>query len=327
MQMPLISIIVPVYKVELYLDRCIQSVIHQQYPNLEIILVNDGSPDSCPAMCDAWAGKDSRVKVVHKQNGGLSDARNAGLAIASGEYIAFVDSDDWVAPDFISAMYQAVQTTGADLAACEVWITDGNTPAPPASETAPLRVCSPEEAIGDILGGKGFRAVAWNKLYRRSLLEAETFPVGKYHEDEFFTYRILGKAGKLVFLNRPLYFYFQRQGSIMRSVSIRHLDALDAFAERVEYLRTHFPGLYVQDKTTFCFSCVSFYRDLAGQTHPDVPQMKRKIKACRKMIRFSPAELLGIPGKSLLYVLASGLSLDLFSKLLNLRKRTVASDG
>ena len=116
----LISIIVPVYRVEPYLDRCVQSIVDQTYQNLEIILVDDGSPDNCPAMCDAWAAKDSRVKVIHKENGGLSDARNAGLAAAAGEYIGFVDSDDWISPDMYRLLYENMAEHGSDVSACGV---------------------------------------------------------------------------------------------------------------------------------------------------------------------------------------------------------------
>ena len=116
--MDLISVIVPIYQVEPYLDRCVKSIVNQTYKNIEIILVNDGSPDGCPAICDAWAERDSRVKVIHKENGGLSDARNAGLAVAAGELISFIDSDDWIEPDFLTALYDAMEQTGAEIAEC-----------------------------------------------------------------------------------------------------------------------------------------------------------------------------------------------------------------
>ena len=115
-----ISVIVPVYKVEPYLDRCVQSVVNQTYPNLEIILVDDGSPDQCPVMCDTWAKKDPRIRVIHKKNGGLSDARNAGMAAASGEYISFVDSDDWIAPEMLERLVKALERDDSDIAACAV---------------------------------------------------------------------------------------------------------------------------------------------------------------------------------------------------------------
>ena len=120
MDAPLISVIVPVYKVEAYLDRCVQSIVDQTYRNLEIILVDDGSPDNCPAMCDAWAEKDSRIRVIHKENGGLSDARNAGMAVTAGEFVGFVDSDDSIAPEMYQMLLERMNADGSDIAACGV---------------------------------------------------------------------------------------------------------------------------------------------------------------------------------------------------------------
>ena len=319
--MDLISVIVPIYKVEAYLDRCVRSIAEQTYQNLEIILVDDGSPDRCPAMCDAWAEQDSRIKVIHKENGGLSDARNAGLEIASGAYIAFVDSDDWVAADYIGAMYRAIQDTGAEIAACDVMISRGETGTDDSVLENAIRVCGPEEAIGDILKGEGFRAVAWNKLYHKSLLENEQYPVGKYHEDEFFTYRILAKAEKLVYLDRKLYFYFQRPGSIMNSVSMKHLDTLDAYLERLAFLQSRYPALHTKDKFIFCASCVGFYQYAGQSSSPEAARMKEKIKRSRKMVRFRLGELRQASMRQLMFVLGSGVSLDLFSRLLNLKNK------
>lgn len=118
--MDLISVIVPIYKVEAYLNRCVESIVRQTYTELEIILVDDGSPDGCPALCDEWAGKDKRIKVIHKSNGGLSDARNAGMRAAEGNYISFVDSDDWIAPEFYRLLLEAMRETGSDIAACKI---------------------------------------------------------------------------------------------------------------------------------------------------------------------------------------------------------------
>lgn len=319
--MDLISVIVPVYNVEKYLDRCVQSIVNQTYQNLEIILVDDGSPDGCPAMCDAWAEKDNRIRVIHKENGGLSDARNAGMEIANGEYIAFVDSDDWVSPDYIDAMYQAIRNTGGEIAACDVVISYGDIEPAVSAQGAALRVCNAEEAIGDILQGKGFRAVAWNKLYKKSLLENEQYPVGKYHEDEFFTYRILAKARKLVYVDCALYAYFQRPGSIMNSVSIKHLDALDAYLERLAFLKKKYPQLYAKDKFVFCASCVGFYQYADRNCTPDAARMQEKIKRCRKKVHFNVQDFRQATIRQLVYVLGSAISIDVFCELLNARNR------
>ena len=316
--MDLISVIVPVYKVETYLDRCVQSIVNQTYPNLEIILVDDGSPDNCPAMCDTWAEKDSRIKVIHKENGGLSDARNAGMTIASGEWIAFVDSDDWIHTGFMENLLQAARKTESDIAACDVQITSGDASSPAEKEHS-LRICGPEEAIGDILEGKGFRAVAWNKLYKRTLLLHERYPVGRHHEDEFFTYRILAKADRLVYLDMPMYYYFQRPGSIMNSFSIKRLDALDAYLERIEFLKATFPNLYTKEKASFCVACVSFYRDIPTKKNVDTILMKKRIKEFRKKVSFCAGELSSLTPKQRLYVWGSSICIGVFCRILNSR--------
>ena len=156
--MDLISVIVPVFKVEQYLNRCVESIVNQTYKNLEIILVDDGSPDDCPTICDTWAKKNSGIKVIHKTNGGLSDARNAGLVAATGQYIAFVDSDDWIQKTFIDYLYRAITNTGADLSACDVrFVPDGEEVSDSTEPFGTVQTCLPEEAIGELLKGFSFR--------------------------------------------------------------------------------------------------------------------------------------------------------------------------
>lgn len=325
--MDLISVIVPVYKVEAYLDKCVQSIVEQTYRNLEIILVDDGSPDRCGELCDAWAARDGRIKVIHKENGGLSDARNAGMAVATGEYIAFVDSDDWIDLNFLYHLHRAIRDTGAGIAACDIRTIreDEAAPAPFCGEPV-RRVCTAEEAIGDITQGVGFRAVAWNKLYRSDFLTGEKYPVGKHHEDEFFTYRILAKAERLVYVDVPLYCYLQRSGSIMHTVSMKRLDALDAYLERLELLKTRFPELYHKDKITFCLSCAAFYRQGLRWNSPDRPDFLARIRTARGKVRFRAAEFAHMSAKNACYVLCTGLWLDLFCRLQN-QKEGMNIDG
>ena len=252
MENPLISVIVPIYNVEAYLNRCVESLVNQTYYNLEIILVDDGSPDDCPQICDEWERKDNRIKVIHKQNGGLSDARNAGMKIATGEYISFVDSDDLVSHKFIEELVRAIRTTQSELSACVVEIFTDDTELN-LSEHAEGEVVTytPEQALSQLIKGKGFRAVVWNKLYCSSLLKGEEFEVGKFHEDEFFTYRILDKCSRLAFVNEPLYKYRQREGSIMSVKSDRHLDMLEAGLHRLELLKKSILNCIIRTKLHF----------------------------------------------------------------------------
>ena len=319
--MDLISVIVPVYKVEKYLDKCVQSIVDQTYRNLEIILVDDGSPDNCPAMCDAWAEKDDRIRVIHKENGGLSDARNAGMAIATGEYIGFVDSDDWIFDDFVQHLYQAIRQTGAGIAACDIrTVSENDTVNPVGPETPAYRICTAEAAITDILWNRSFRATACNKLYHCRYLKGEQYPAGRQHEDEFFTYRILAKAEKLVYVDLPLYCYLQRGGSIMHTLTVKRLDVLDALLERISFFQKRFPSLVLRGKVTFCDACVNLYCQGLYMETSERKAFLAKLRSARKQVRFSLKELRTLPVKNCLYVMGSELALDVMCRALNVRR-------
>lgn len=280
--MDLISIIVPVYKVEPYLDRCVQSIVDQTYTNLEIILVDDGSPDTCPAMCDAWAEKDSRIKVIHKENGGLSDARNAGMAVATGEYMGFVDSDDYIAPEMYRLLYERLTAEGSDIAACgvEMVYEDG---APSQSLTrSGSCILDQNAAMEAIISETWLKQPVWYKLYKTELIQDILFPVGKYHEDVFWSYQAVGRAQKVSIFDRPCYFYTQRKGSIMgERYSLKRLDALDAKVNRIDYLEKEFPQLVGRAKLDFWFSCIYCMQMLIRHCHPEIQdkgnQMIRKV--------------------------------------------------
>jgi len=240
---PLISVIIPVYKVEEYLDRCVSSVVNQTYKNLEIILVDDGSPDRCPEMCDEWAKKDLRIKVIHKENGGLSDARNAGMKIISGELVAFLDSDDWLHPDFYKSLFDAMVEFDCDIAECDYVKTSGDEPEIRLNYSEPL-ICETEEAMKLHIADKYFKQVVWNKLYKKDLLTAE-FEKGKYNEDVFWTYQIIANAKKLVHVHSEMLYYFQRGDSIMgESYSLKRLDGVEGAFLRCNYIKEYYPELY-----------------------------------------------------------------------------------
>lgn len=255
---PLISVIVPVYKVEAYLDRCIQSIVEQTYQNLEIILVDDGSPDRCPIMCDFWAKKDNRIKVMHKENGGLSDARNVGMASASGELIGFVDSDDWISPNMYQLLYEHMVETCSDISACGVemvWEEENNVPARMLTK-AKNGILSQKEAMQAIIEESWLKQPVWYKLYKASLIRDLTFPIGKYHEDVFWSYQAVARAERVCVFDTPLYFYLQRSNSIMgQAFSEKRLDALDAQRQRLFFLRQYYPDLVtIAEKNAWFFS-------------------------------------------------------------------------
>lgn len=244
MDTPKISVIVPVYKVEAYLDECIRSITGQSYQNLEILLVDDGSPDSCPAMCDAWAEKDSRVRVIHKKNGGLSDARNAGMSAATGELMAFVDSDDTLHPDMFRLLYESMVENDSDLAACGVeMVWEDGTPPRPLTRSG-CRVMQTDEAMRAVIEESWLKQPVWYKLYKAELIRNLSFPVGKYHEDVFWTYQAVARAKRVSVFDTVGYYYRQRSGSIMAErYSLKRLDAVEAALERCAWIEEHFPSL------------------------------------------------------------------------------------
>lgn len=254
---PLISVIVPVYKVEAYLDRCVQSIVDQSYRNLEIILVDDGSPDHCPAMCDAWAEKDSRIRVIHKQNGGLSDARNAGMSIAVGEYVSYIDSDDWIAPEMLERLLCSLEDDDSDIAACSVqMVWEDDTPSRMLTVRENM-ILEREEAQRALLLEDRLKQPVWYKLYRSELIRQIPFEVGKYHEDVFWSYRAVGKARRVSLIDYVGYYYFQRAGSIMgEGYSLKRLDALEAREKWCDYLAEHFPKLEKEARIRLLNSCI-----------------------------------------------------------------------
>lgn len=306
-QKDLISVIVPVYKVEKYLDRCVESIANQTYENLEIILVDDGSPDNCPVMCDKWAEKDCRIKVIHKNNGGLSDARNAGMEIATGGYVAFVDSDDWIEKKYVEFLYNAIVQTNADMSACQMRSVQENEEAfTVEGQQLQIETFSTEEALDSLINGRVFRAVAWNKLYKRENLLGEKFELGKLHEDEFFTYRIIDKCSLLAWVDTPLYNYYQRSGSIMSTYSVRHLDTLEAMFGRLELLKSKYPKLYLHDKVTYCVSCLNYYCDMINGSFGEEKQLaKKQILNYRNKIKFSIREWFALSLKNKIYAVGS----------------------
>ncbi len=214
---PLISVVVPIYRVEKYINRCINSIQEQEYKNLQIILVDDGSPDKCPAICDDYAQQDRRITVIHKSNGGLSDARNTGIEASKGEYIAFVDSDDYVDKKYISHLYRLIKKYSADISVCKYSkVLEGSHKYrmnPETNETLLTNI----EAMKDLFTYKEYSPVqAWNKLYKASIFfdNMIRYPKGKIHEDTITTFKLFHCATKIVYSDQRLYYYLIRPDSI-----------------------------------------------------------------------------------------------------------------
>lgn len=317
--MDLVSVIVPVYNVEKYLSICIKSIIGQTYSNLQIILIDDGSPDKSADICDDWSKKDSRITVIHKKNGGLSDARNVGIAHAKGDYVCFVDSDDILAPDYISSLYNAIIKFNVKLSVCDIQCFRDNEINKFVVKEHNIHVFTSEQALADIIhGGKEIRAIACNKMYGKEILQNECFVYGKHHEDEFFTYRIIDKTEKIAYVDAPLYFYRQHEGSIMSTFTIKRLDALEAYLERMQLLKEKYPRLYVEDKISFCISCVGYYRLALKKNNKEMRLVKNKIKALRKNVSFTRQELRRCSLFEKVYIFGSRFFMQIFCTLIQI---------
>ena len=253
--LPLISVIVPVYNVEKYLDQCIASIVGQTYENLEIILVDDGSPDGSPEICDAWAAKDSRIRVIHQQNSGGGAARNAALDVAAGALLAFVDSDDYIAPDMLEYLY-GLLNQGADIAECGYLTTETNDAVFP-EYVGECRAYTKEEALSCHIQDTIFRQLIWNKLYRREMVGDIRFPVGTKIDDEFFTYRVLAKANMLVQSDKVCYAYRQQAGSVMHQKNpVKIRESIRAKQQRLAFLGEALPSLEEEARVELFMTCI-----------------------------------------------------------------------
>lgn len=236
--MPKISVIVPVYNVEKYLHRCVDSIINQTYKDIEIILVDDGSTDRGGEICDNYAKLDNRIKVIHKKNGGLSDARNIGIENSTGEYISFVDSDDYIHYDMIKRLYINIKECKANISICGYLETYENIDVINENELIinNIKYFNNIEALNllyDKKMGVNF-VVSWGKLYEKNLFENILFPKAKLHEDQFTTYKLFFESKKIVYDSSKLYFYFQRNDSIMnKQFNIKRMDIFDAYIEQL----------------------------------------------------------------------------------------------
>lgn len=254
--MDLISIIVPVYNVAPYLDRCVQSLVDQTYPELEILLIDDGSTDTSGVLCDAWAAKDHRIKVIHKPNGGLSDARNAGLRAATGTYLGFVDSDDYVRSDMYQLLIDRMISDNSDISACGVQMVYSNSTNKSLTQAGSC-ILSRFEAMKSIISEDWLKQPVWYKLYKTALVRSIPFPVGKHHEDVFWSYQAIANAKQVSVFDSPCYFYLQRSDSIMgKSYSLKRLDAIEGKLQRLDYIRLHIPELLDLCSTDLFFSCL-----------------------------------------------------------------------
>ncbi len=267
-----VSVIVPVYNVEKYLEKCVKSILDQDYTQLEIILVDDGSTDKCGEICDRLANLDARIKVIHKKNGGLSEARNYGIDMATGDYLVFIDSDDFIHKSYISVLLQTVLCTKADMAICNF------------TQVKEDQVIEDQEIVFDKYNVHVYRGtekfdrlysdnlrtvVAWNKIYARHLFAQLRYPHGKLQEDEFVIHRLLYMADQVAYIDSALYFYVQRSSSIMSIISLKNIhDGYDALLEREKFfLSKGLTKAYIQNLGNQLFYATHYYDYIKVKYH------------------------------------------------------------
>lgn len=257
-----VSVIVPIYKVEKYIHRCINSILKQSYEDLEVILVNDGSPDNCGKIINEYEKKDSRVITIHKENGGLSDARNAGIEIVSGEYVIFVDSDDWIEKDFIQRLVTTSQSKQADIVqtafyyAYDDYLLYDNRFYDRDSE---IITFSNSELMRELVKNDIVKNFAWGKLYKTKLVRDLPFKNGVLFEDVFWAHKVMQRVERYVVLHEPLYYYFQRNDSIVATYTVRNLDILEGLKERHEFIEKYYPHLLHESLVTIFKASLNHY--------------------------------------------------------------------
>ncbi len=317
MRQPLVSVIIPVYMVSDYLDRCIESVVDQKYSNIEIILVDDGSPDECARICDKWAEKDVRIIVVHKPNGGLSDARNYGMSIAGGDYISFIDSDDYVSDDFFEILLSTALEHGSDIVECcctncyESGKTDSY------HDDLTVSGFSASEGLSALIDEKPFHQHVWDKLYKAEIVQGILFEVGKQHEDVFWTYQVFGQAEKITKINLTMYFYLQRESSIMgQGYSLRSLDFLEGKWNRQLYIEKYYPELALQSKLDFFGSCMYLLQCVIKyMSGVEKRQAIATIRKYKKQCRLTFKDISAVRGSAKKYIYLAKINLYLCCKL------------
>jgi glycosyltransferase involved in cell wall biosynthesis len=292
---PLVSVIIPVYRTEEYLAECVESIRNQTYPKLEIILVDDGSPDGAPAMCDEYARQDPRIRVIHKQNGGLSDARNAGKAVATGQYLTFLDSDDILAPETVEFMLKLAREENAQVVKIGVI----------RKYQAEQCVTVLKEDRQVMTGYDAMKRIFWDnsqiiticgKLFDARLFEGLDFPVGLYYEDEYTTPRIYHRAKTVVLSNSELYFYMQRENeSILRGAlnEKRIRDSIFVTEDRIQFLREAGYGKLIRKAVRDHYLKLRKLETAAGE-NPGLEESCEKLRQQRKALtRRYPLVVLG----------------------------------
>lgn len=285
----LISVIVPIYNVEKYICKCVNSILNQTYKNIEIFLVDDGSPDRCGKICDEYSQKDSRIRVIHKKNGGLSDARNVALDVMKGDYVTFIDSDDYIARDYISYLHKLIVNTHADISICEFkYVTEEGKIINHFHDNDKHIVMDREKALFELLNSNLFTNSAWGKLYSRKCFESIRYPYGRLYEDVPTTYKTFLKSNKIIFGARPLYYYLYREQAISKQkFNEKRWDAVEFAEEMTCEIVTSYPSLKRIAKCRLFDSYLTIFSILNYNDYPEAYSSAwNSIKECRGDVLF-----------------------------------------
>lgn len=281
----MVSVVIPIYNVAQYLSQCVDSVLSQSHQDLEIILVDDGSTDECPKICDDYQQKDVRIRVVHKENGGLSDARNAGMKKATGEWTLFVDSDDWIDQEAIAKLYQFAIDNRCDIVQGGLFYAyQDHLLYRQATKVEQKRtVLERDDAMRELIINDRVKNFAWGKLYKADLIRDLFFPVGKYFEDCFWQHLVMDRIARYGIIDEPLYYYRQRNDSISGMPSNRLNDLLEGNKERLNFIHERYPELYPLMKRKYddlysrmdlpqgiTYKCKRFMERVLGRLRPSV---------------------------------------------------------
>lgn len=283
----LISVILPIYNVEKYIVRCLNSVLRQTYTNIEIILVDDGSTDNCQKICDEYAKNDNRIKVIHKKNGGLSDARNAGIKIAKGKYITLIDSDDYVENDYVEFLYSLIKESNAEISICShtVLYENGTKLEKATHENS---ILDPKTTLKRILYDDGIDLSAWAKMYKKELFDTVQYPKGRLFEDAATTYLLIDQCDKIAIGSESKYYYIIRSNSITtKSFSPKKMQLIDSTKEMCEYVKDKYPDLEKAADRRLMYAYLSTLSQLANSKdkYPkEQKELMKYIKENRKRI-------------------------------------------
>lgn len=259
---PIVSVIVPVYNVEAELDRCVESLVEQSLKEIQVVLVDDGSTDSSGMLCDAWSHRDARIRVIHKPNGGLSSARNAGIEVSEGDYLGFVDSDDYIEPDMYEILLAGIADDNVSIATCGRYVHISGVIKEEYSSAKSIRLTS-AEAMRELLLGNIIDVAACDKLYRRELFDQIRYPEGRISEDAAIILQLLDRCVDVVHVGRCLYHYVFRAGSISKS-SYNHkkYDVMRNCIEMTDWVTENIPQLSMYMEVYCCVQMAGMIEDM-----------------------------------------------------------------